>query len=413
MKNNVKLLKFACYTTNVTMSAVANLSPILFLTFRSLYGISYSLLGTLVLVVFLTQLIVDLIFSFFSHKFNIEKTVKATPLIAAVGLIFYAVWPYIFPNHIYLGLLIGTVIFASSAGLAEVLISPVIAAIPSKDPDREMSKLHSVYAWGVVGVVIVSTVYIMLAGGDNWQYLPLIFALIPLFSFALFLKAKIPQMETPERVSGALKQLKSKKLWLCVAAIFLGGASECTMAQWSSGYIERSLGIDKFWGDIFGVAMFGAMLGLGRTLYTKFGKNVSKVLLLGAFGALACYVTAAVSDVAVIGLIGCAFTGFCTSMMWPGSLIVVQEYFPKAGVFVFAMMAAGGDFGASIGPQLVGIITDTVAQSPSMSDIAQSLSLSPDQLGMKLGMLVGALFPLVAIFVYMHIHKNAKKKQTS
>ena len=67
MKNNVKLLKFACYTTNVTMSAVANLSPILFLTFRSLYGISYSLLGTLVLVVFLTQLIVDLIFSFFSH----------------------------------------------------------------------------------------------------------------------------------------------------------------------------------------------------------------------------------------------------------------------------------------------------------------------------------------------------------
>jgi MFS family permease len=100
-------------------------------------------------------------------------------------------------------------------------------------------------------------------------------------------------------------------------------------------------------------------------------------------------------------------------MMWPGSLIVVQEYFPKAGVFVFAMMAAGGDFGASIGPQLVGIITDTVAQSPSMSDIAQSLSLSPDQLGMKLGMLVGALFPLVAIFVYMHIHKNAKKKQTS
>ena len=414
MQNNTRILKLACYTTNVTMSAVANLSPVLFLTFRTLYGISYSLLGTLVLVVFSTQLIVDLIFSFFSHKFNIEKTVKATPLIAAVGLIFYAVWPYIFPNQIYLGLLIGTVIFASSAGLAEVLISPVIAAIPSKDPDREMSKLHSVYAWGVVGVVIVSTVYIMFAGGENWQYLPLIFALIPIASFALFLKSKVPEMETPERVSGALKQLKSKKLWLCVAAIFLGGASECTMAQWSSGYIERSLGIDKFWGDIFGVAMFGAMLGLGRTLYAKFGKSVSKILLIGAVGALVCYITAAVSNIAFVGLIACAFTGFCTSMLWPGSLIIVQEYFPKAGVFVFAMMAAGGDFGASVGPQLVGIITDAVAQSPSMISFAQSLALSPDQLGMKLGMLVGALFPLIAIFVYLYIHKSShKNKQTS
>ncbi len=414
MQNKYKRLKFACYTTSITMSVVANLSPVLFITFRTLYGISYSLLGTLVLVGFSTQLLVDLIFSFFSHKFNIKKTVKATPLIAAIGLVFYAVWPYVFPNNIYLGLLLGTLIFASAAGLGEVLISPVIAALPSKDPDREMSKLHSVYAWGVVGVVIVSSVYIMLAGGENWQYLALIFAAIPIVAFSLFLKSDIPEMETPKRVSGALKQLKSKRLWLCVAAIFLGGASECTMAQWSSGYIERALGIDKVWGDIFGVAMFGATLGLGRTLYAKYGKRISIILIGGAIGAFACYVTAAVSNVAVIGLIACALTGFFTSMMWPGCLIVVQEYFPKAGVFIFAMMAAGGDFGASVGPQLVGIITDTVSRSPSMNVIAQSLSLSPDQFGMKLGMLVGALFPLVAIFVYFYIHKkSAKNKQTS
>ena len=411
MQNNVKYLKLACYTTNVTMSAVANLSPLLFITFRSLYGISYSLLGTLVLVGFSTQLIVDLIFSFFSHKFNIEKTVKATPLIAVFGLTFYSVWPFVFPNDIYLGLLLGTVIFASSAGLAEVLISPVIAAIPSKDPDKEMSKLHSVYAWGVVGVVIISTVYIMLVGGENWQYLPMLFALVPLASFFLFLKSTVPQMETPKRVSGAVKQLKNKKLWLCVAAIFLGGAAECTMAQWASGYLERALGIDKIWGDIFGVAMFGAALGLGRTLYSKFGKNVSKVLLVGSIGAFLCYITAAISNIAIIGLIACALTGLCTSMLWPGCLIVVQEFFKKGGVFIFAMMAAGGDFGASVGPQLVGIVTDAVSSSDTLTALAQSLTLSPDQLGMKLGLLVGALFPLVGIFVYLHIHR--KLKQTS
>ncbi len=414
METGYKRLKFACYTTNVTMSVVANLSPVLFITFRALYGISYSLLGTLVLVGFTTQLLIDLIFSFFSHKFNIEKTVKATPLIAAIGLVFYAIWPFVFPNNVYLGLLIGTVIFSSSGGLAEVLISPVIAAIPSKDPDREMSKLHSIYAWGVVGVIIISTLYLLLFGKENWQYLALAFAVVPIFSFALFFKSKIPHMETPKRVSGVLKALKNKKLWLCVAAIFLGGAAECTMAQWSSGYIEQALGIDKVWGDIFGVALFGATLGLGRSLYAKFGKNVSKILLLGAIGATVCYLTAAVSNIATIGLIACALTGFCVSMLWPGCLIVAQDYFPNGGVFIFAMMAAGGDFGASVGPQLIGIVTDVVAASPNMSEIAQTLSLTADQMGMKLGMLVGALFPMIAIFVYLYIHKKSKKskKQT-
>ena len=69
MRTNYKTLKLACYTTNVSMSIVSNLSPLLFLTFRELYGISYSLLGMLVLINFCTQLIIDLIFSFFSKEY--------------------------------------------------------------------------------------------------------------------------------------------------------------------------------------------------------------------------------------------------------------------------------------------------------------------------------------------------------
>ena len=33
--------KLACYTTNISMSVVGNLSPILFLTFHNLYDISH------------------------------------------------------------------------------------------------------------------------------------------------------------------------------------------------------------------------------------------------------------------------------------------------------------------------------------------------------------------------------------
>ena len=408
--DKIKRLKYACYSANVTMSAVGNLSPVLFLTFRSLYGISYSLLGLLVLINFVTQLIVDLIFSFFSHKFHIAKAVKSIPLIAVFGFLVYALFPFFFPDHVYVGLVIGTVIFSAASGLAEVLISPVIAAIPADDPDKEMSKLHSIYAWGVVFVIVVSTVFLLLAGGEYWQILALLFMLIPLLSAFLFFGSEIPAMETPKQTAGALKLLRNKGVWLSVFAIFLGGAAECTMAQWSSGYLEQAAGIPKVWGDLFGVALFAVMLGLGRSLYAKIGKNIGKVLTFGAIGATLCYFTAAISNNSFIGLFACAFTGFCVSMLWPGNLIVASAKFPEGGVFIYAMMAAGGDLGASVGPQLVGIITDAVIANPAAAALAADLALAPEQLGMKLGMLCGMLFPLVGIFIYWYIWKANKKQ---
>lgn len=93
MQPDYRRLKYACYSTNLSMSVVGSLQPLLFVSFRELYGISYALLGTLVLVNFCTQLFIDLIFSFYSHKFNIEKTVRAIRLITAAGLLIAALFP--------------------------------------------------------------------------------------------------------------------------------------------------------------------------------------------------------------------------------------------------------------------------------------------------------------------------------
>lgn len=412
MPQSFRRLKAACYATGISQSVTANLSPILFITFRSLYGISYSLLGLLVLINFVTQLTIDLIFSFFSHKFDIPKTVRATPLITAAGLFIYAVWPFLFPDAVYIGLVIGTVVFSLSSGLAEVLISPVIAQIPADDPDREMSRLHSMYAWGVVGVILVSTLWLWMFGQHAWQWLALFFMLLPLFARFLYSKTTIPPMKTQKRVSGALKQLKNKTLLLCVFGIFLGGAAECVMAQWSSGYLEQALMIPKLWGDIFGTALFSVMLGLGRSLYAEKGRNPERVLILGTIGAVFCYLTAALCGAAIIGLLACAFTGFCVSMLWPGSLIAASDRIPDGGVFMYAMMAAGGDLGASVGPQLVGFITDMAMGNEQISAFAVRLGYTSEQFGLKLGMLTGILFPLIGIFVFIklkHIVVQPKK----
>jgi len=411
MTPNYKRTKLACYSANISMALAGNVPPLLFLTFREMYGISYSLLGLLVVVNFITQLVVDLIFSFFSDKFNIPAAVKTSPILSVLGLGIFALWPTLMPKSAYIGLVIGTVVFSAACGFNEVLISPVIAAIPAKDPDREMSKLHSVYAWGVVFMITVSTVFLALFGGKAWNILIFILLAVPLASFFLFLGAEIPKKLSSEKVEGVGKFLKRPVLWLCFFAIFLGGASECTMAQWMSGFLETSLSIPKIWGDILGAALFAVALGLGRTLYAKRGKNIGRVLFLGAVGAAVCYLIAALSDLPLLVLPASAFTGFCVSMMWPGSLVVASDRIPDGGVFIFAMMAAGGDLGASVGPQLIGVITDLIASSEKAATGAAAIGITPETLGMKAGMLTAAFFPIIAIPVYFYIMRSGKREK--
>ena len=71
---NFKRTKLACYAAYFTMSSIFTLPPILFVTLREMYGISYTLLGTLVLTNFFTQLTVDLAFTFFSKYFNVKRS---------------------------------------------------------------------------------------------------------------------------------------------------------------------------------------------------------------------------------------------------------------------------------------------------------------------------------------------------
>ena len=408
MKVNKKILKSACYTVSVTMALVSNVPPLLFLTFREMYGISFSLLGLLVVVNFATQLGIDLVFSFFSDKFDIPKTVRTMPILTVAGLVIFSLVPTFFPNLAYAGLVVGTILCAVSSGLAEVLISPIVASLPADDPEREMSALHSVYAWGVVGVVIFSTLFLLVFGKENWNILMLIFIIVPVLSSVLYSMTDITCVESEEGSGGLLGIFKNPMLWLSFFAIFLGGAAEVTMAQWSSGYLEQALGIPKVWGDVFGVAVFALTLGIGRTMYAKIGKNISKILTLGGIGAVICYLTAAFTSNPIIGLIACGFTGLCTAMLWPGNLMVVAERFPTGGVFIYAMMAAGGDLGASVAPQLVGVITDLASLSPSLTAFASDLGLTSGQLGMKLGMIIGALFPLIGIFFYFGFWKKSR-----
>jgi len=410
---NYQKSRFSCYYTYLSMASVFALPPILFVTFREMYHISYTLLGSLVLINFCTQLGIDLIFTFFTKYFNVRKTVIIMPLLTSAGLFTYAIIPSVFPGLAYLGLVIGTFIFSVSAGLCEVLMSPLIAAIPSEHPDKDMSMLHSLYAWGVLSVVIISTAFLNLFGRENWMYLTGFFALLPLIASYLFATSPIPDMDFSSDSTSSKGKHTNIILSLCVLSIFLGSAAENTMSNWISGYMENALHIPKTIGDIFGMALFAVLLGLVRTGYAKYGKNITTFLLCSMTGAAICYLVIGLCNNVAVSFVACIMTGCFTSMLWPGTLIMMEEKIPRAGVAAYALMAAAGDFGASLAPQLMGIIIDKVSISDWAIQKSLSSSLTVDQISMRIGMFTASVFPILGIMVLIYAKKFFKKHEVS
>ncbi|MBQ6823911.1 MAG: MFS transporter [Clostridia bacterium] len=385
-----KHTKYTCYYTYLAVSSVFSLPPLLFMPFREIYGISYTLLGTLVLVNFCVQLSVDLLFSFFGKHFDPHKTLRLMPFLTSAGLGLYALLPTLFPQYAFWGLLAGTVLFSMAAGLNEVLMSPIVAALPSENPEKDMSMLHSLYAWGVLTVVLISTVFLQLFGQKNWMFLTLFWAALPLISGVLYQMCPLPPLELGHK-SAPKGGGRRRGMLLCVLCIFLGSAAENGMTNWISAFTESALGIPKALGDVLGLALFAILLGTARTLYAKFGKNILRTLILSMVGAIVCYLVAGLSPLPIVSMIACVLTGFCTSMLWPGTLILMEEKYPAAGVAAYALMAAGGDFGGSVAPQMLGALADTI--------------------GMKEGMLVAALFPTLGLFVLLIMKKYFKKER--
>ena len=413
-KQNFKRTKLACYTAYFTMSSIFCVPPLLFMTFHNLYNISYTLLGTLVLTNFCTQMLVDLIFTLFSKKFNIKKVVRVMPCITSLGLFIYALVPNFFPQYAYIGLVVGTIIFSVSAGLSEVLLSPVIAAIPSDNPQKDMSMLHSLYAFGFFTMVVISTLFLKIFGNENWSYLVLLIGTLPLIAAVMFKISPFPNMS--EEASQEKNKEKNKNrtigLALCVGSIFLGSCAENTMSNWISTYMENALNIDKALGDILGMAMFAILLGITRITYAKYGKSISKFLLVSMICASVCYLTVSFSNNTILSFVGCVLTGIFTAMLWPGTLILMEEKVKGVGVAAYALMASAGDFGASLAPQLMGIVVDNISVSEFAINMSSSLNLAPEQIGLKVGMLITSIFPILGSFLIVFIIRYFKKQKT-
>jgi len=386
-KNYHKTL-IACYFGFITQAIVANFAPLLFLMFHKNMGISLGEVALISTVFFFTQLVVDLFCAKFVDRIGYRRSVVASEVLAALGLVGLAVLPQVLPSA-YLGILISVVVYACGSGLIEVLVSPIVEACPFENKESVMSLLHSFYCWGSVGVILLSTLFFSIFGMKYWWLLSCLWAIVPFVNMFNFLTCPIEHLTEEGEGVGIAGLFRMPTFWIAIVLMVCAGASELSMAQWASAYAESALGLTKSVGDIAGPCLFAVSMGICRTFYGKFGEKIDLVKFMTCSGALcfACYLVAGLSGIPLVGLAGCILCGFSVGIMWPGTISISSKTFPAGGTAMFALLAMAGDLGGSIGPAIVGRVTQFAGDN------------------IRIGMSVGLIFPVVLLIMLMLMKK--------
>lgn len=386
---NYKKTKIACYLGFVTQAIAANFAPLMFLKFHNDYNISLGNIALISTFFFFTQLLVDLFCAKYVDRIGYRVSIVASEICSAAGLLGLAFLPDLLPSP-FVGIILSVIVYAIGSGLIEVLCSPIVEACPFENKEATMSLLHSFYCWGSVGTILVSTVFFMIFGMDNWKWLVVLLALVPAINIYNFATCPIEHLVS-EGKGLSVKELFQRPLfWIAVVLMICAGASELSMAQWASAYAEAALGLSKTVGDLAGPCLFAVSMGICRAIFGKYRDNMDLSRFMTGSGILcvACYLLASLSANPIAGLVGCIVCGFSVGIMWPGTISISSKAFPAGGTAMFALLAMAGDLGGSIGPGIVG----RVAQHAGGN--------------IRAGMSVGLVFPvllLVMLFLFGRI----------
>ncbi|MBR2474598.1 MAG: MFS transporter [Clostridia bacterium] len=395
MKLTYKHTVLACYIGYIASATVNNLASLLFIVFQEDFGLSTVELATIITFNFLTQIFVDLFGAKFVDKIGYRRIAIIASVFLIAGLISLGVLPITLDNT-FLALCIASVIYAIGSGLEEVIISPIVEALPGEHKESAMSILHSFYCWGHVGMVLLSTLYLVILP-EKWFILPILWAIVPVCSLVLFCGVPIRTLneDSAEHSMPLLSLFKNRLFWLFMILMLCGGASEQVIAQWSSLFAESELGVSKLMGNLLGPCFFALMMAITRTVYGKKAEKLSlpKALILSSVITVIGYLTVCLVPTPYVALIGCGIVGVGVSLYWPGVISISAKALPAGGASMFAILAMFGDLGCSVGPQMSAFVAELFGGQ------------------LKIGLLASLIFPViigVSLLVYI-ANKNKKE----
>jgi fucose permease len=258
----------------------------------------------------------------------------------------------------YPGICWAVFIMGIGAGILDMVLSPIVCALQPHRRTSAMNWLHSFYCSGAVLTVLLGS--LTLKWGLGWRSLSIGLAALPALGLAAFAFMDMPRLVTAGESRMRLRDLIRIPFFLVsLLAIFLGGAAEVGLAQWLPAYAETTLGFSK-WTSGMSLLFFSLAMAIGRISVGVVGTRVNPyaILLACCGGSAILFLVASFAPWPGMALTACMVVGITGSCLWPSTLGVAADHFPRGGASMFGFLAAFGNLGCVFMPWLVGVIAD-------------------------------------------------------
>lgn len=337
-----RLLTGLCYGAMMSLSIGLNLVPVFLTTLSATFGGAAGLtneeLGRLGAVSFAGLVVGILATGPLADRAGAKPFAQLGNGLVAVSLVAAALAPT------YATLALAMFVLGLGAGVLDMVLSPIVAALNPTRRTVAMNWLHSYYCVGAALTILAGTM--VLHAGAGWRSACLFLVPLPVSLLIAMAPLRFPAL-TGEGGRLPLRVLFRRGwFWLALAAIFLGGATELGMAQWLPAYAETAL---QFPGWVGGTALllFSVAMALGRMVVAGMGErwNPFHVMAWVCGAAVILFLAGSFFPERSVALAACIAAGFAGSCLWPTMLAVTANRFPEGGASMFGILAAFGNAG--------------------------------------------------------------------
>jgi fucose permease len=296
--------------------------------------------GNLFLFMNFGMLVMSLCFGPFVDRFGFKLFMMASALAVSAAFALLAA------ATTYQGVLTAAALLGLGGGGLNGAANALASDI---QPDRRGAALNTLgifFGFGALTMPFLVGTFLELVGLDRLLFLAAALSMVPVLLFASIAFPK-PKHEQGFPLAKAADVIRSPLLWLCGALLAFQSGNEFTVGGWITSYLGEVIGLTARAASYVLAGYWAAMM-LGRVLSIRMVDRMGPLrLILGA--AVLSWVAAffvAWSPSPTVALTGVVLLGLGFAAIFPTTLAVVGETFPKftgtAFGIVFVIALTGG-----------------------------------------------------------------------
>jgi len=337
--------------------------------------------GTLVMGLFLTSCIVQLIIGPLVDKLGYKPIAIVGFVVTSVG-IFTLAYAGSFAIALAACVLLG--IGAMSLNTVGNTLIPVVL-FEGKDPARASNFGNAFFGLGYVSAPFLFTLFLQKLGMSYSTSLSIFGALVIVF-LAFALTTSYPQVPIGFQLSRAFSLLGKGAVIVAALALFCYVSLEVSMGTWIRSLMEELYGesmspTDASFRAGMVLSLFGAAMMAGRFISSAI-KNLTaigtKVITLTALVALVAIVLMIVTKSPALAILAIVLTGLSFAPIFPTIVgITFAKFDPSLYGSIFGIIFAIGLLGGTFVPKIIGNLSvgSTVQQGLSIAAVMAAVLL--------------------------------------